>query len=204
MAEASDGNVTQEQLATVIKKVHSQLREDLISSGKYFRLYTSCKATRIASLFFAVTAGYLSGGEDAFVWEKHLSDKATLASYSTAMATLATGPWIKQPEGEGSRIKWCINAIKEYYSTDGKLKQLLEKDIRRLGHGNPTLVDEPHLPRSCDSVADIVKQLNARRLKLLDIGSCYNPFKDYKEMEVVAIDIAPASKVHYYCNLFNN
>ncbi len=141
---------------------------------------------------------YLSGGEDALVWEKHLSDKETLASYSTAMVTLATGPWIKQPEGEGSRIKWCINSIREYYSTDGKLKLLLEKDIRRFGHGNPTLVDEPRLPRSCDQVADIVRELSTQRLKLLDVGSCYNPFKDYKEMEVVAIDIAPASKVHYF------
>ena len=34
-----------------------------------------------------------------------------------------------------------------------------------------------------------------KKLNLLDVGSCYNPFQKYKEYDVLAIDIAPATDV---------
>lgn len=38
------------------------------------------------------------------------------------------------------------------------------------------------------------------RIRLLDVGSCYNPFSSFAEFEVTAIDIAPAHETVKYCD----
>lgn len=38
------------------------------------------------------------------------------------------------------------------------------------------------------------------RIRLLDVGSCYNPFSAFAEFEVTAIDIAPAQESVRYCD----
>ena len=117
------------------------------------------------------------------------------------MHSLATGPWKKEKQEEASRITWCVDAIREYFSA-GKLLHLLEKDLKRLGYGNPTQVEESLLPKSLDDIGICVSEFNSsRHLQLLDVGSCYNPFKSYKEYNVVAIDIAPATEVGRLCSL---
>ena len=38
-----------------------------------------------------------------------------------------------------------------------------------------------------------------RRLALLDVGSCYNPFEEFsQEVNALAIDLCPANKVCFY------
>ena len=115
-----------------------------------------------------------------------------LKEYSSAMKSLATGPW--QDKNESGRIKWCVDTIEEFF-TRGKLMHLLEKDSRRLVHGNPTQLEKELLPETPDEMRLIVDEFSRRQLQLLDVGSCYNPFKQYQRFEVTAVDIAPATEV---------
>ena len=33
------------------------------------------------------------------------------------------------------------------------------------------------------------------RIRLLDVGSCFNPFLEFEELQAVGIDISPAAEV---------
>ena len=107
------------------------------------------------------------------------------------MQQLATGPWAGKIDG--GRISWCVQTCEEYLSY--RLEQLLLKDLRRLGHGMPTLVEPSLLPTCPHGVRDLVYKLSSRALRLLDVGSCYNPFLSWPQFVVTAIDIAPATEV---------
>ena len=126
------------------------------------------------------------------VWSKLLSDQATLATYSSAMSSLATGCW--ERDGEASRIAWCVKVCKEYGGPEGALRKLLLKDLRRKSHSMPTVVPQALLP---GTVVDVEQEVwnDTQILRLLDVGSCYNPFLNHKQFEVTAIDIAPARQV---------
>lgn len=41
------------------------------------------------------------------------------------------------------------------------------------------------------------------KILLLDVGSCYNPFKLFDKFHVTAIDIAPATDEVYECDFLN-
>lgn len=132
------------------------------------------------------------GGEDVDeVWREHVRDEGTLASYSEAMRGLATGPW-KGGNATGDRISWCVQTCSMYL--DNRLEQLLFKDLRRQNHSMPTLVDPSLLPAN-SSVRSVVESFRQQPLRLLDVGSCYNPFLSFPQFLVTAIDIAPASEV---------
>lgn len=110
------------------------------------------------------------------------------------MSTLATQHW-GQGEGDGSRVAWCVSVCDNYFKCQGDLHTLLLKDMRRREHGMPTLVSPGHLPPTEESVGKILDKWKDRKLKMLDVGSCYNPFLAYTQFEVSAIDIAPAHEV---------
>ena len=108
------------------------------------------------------------------------------------MHDLATGSWAKKHDN--NRIGWCVETIKEYFHVG--LRKALMKDLRRLDHGMPSIVDHQHLPRTEQEIDKAIDPFIGKpTLKLLDVGSCYNPFSAFEEFEVVAVDIAPAVEV---------
>lgn len=108
------------------------------------------------------------------------------------MHDLATSNWAVKHDN--NRIAWCVDAIREYFHVG--LKKVLMKDLRRLDHGMPTIVDHRELPRTEEQIIKTVDLfLSKPTLKLLDVGSCYNPFVVFEELEVLAVDIAPAVEV---------
>ena len=125
------------------------------------------------------------------MWSEHLRDRASLQHYSTAMHSLATGPWAKHG---GGRIQWSVDTCEEYF-TGGQLQKLLMKDLRRVHHGMPTVVPRELLPPTEEEVDRIVCSFSSRKWTLLDVGSCYNPFSKYPHFDVTAIDLAPAVPV---------
>lgn len=110
------------------------------------------------------------------------------------MRSLAIGPWQQARDKEGNRIAWCVDVCEEYFAR-GTLAKLLLKDLRRTVHQMPTLVPLDILPKTEEDVSHLAQCFNSRKLFLLDVGSCYNPFKKFPQFEVTAIDIAPADKV---------
>ena len=138
--------------------------------------------------------GPFAGCKDvATVWREHLADRSSLQQYSIAMYSLAKGPWSKHG---GGRVKWCADACDEYFS-GGTLGKLLLKDLRRVEHNMSTLVPLDLLPLSLQEVEVVVERFGTRKWHMLDVGSCYNPFTEYHQFEVTAIDIAPAVEVGY-------
>lgn len=110
------------------------------------------------------------------------------------MKALASGHWT-QHDGEGSRVSWCVQACEDYFKPQGNLHHLLLKDLRRRQHAMPTLVPLELLPPTPDAVEEVMGTWRDRKIVLLDVGSCYNPFLRFKQFDVTAIDIAPAHEV---------
>ncbi|XP_055639289.1 S-adenosylmethionine sensor upstream of mTORC1 [Toxorhynchites rutilus septentrionalis] len=124
------------------------------------------------------------------VWEQHVRNQKELDRYATAMFKLATSHWDKTMETtnkkENCRIQWVMNACRNYFFTRN-LAIYRDKDERVMKEMNENYVcsEEPY---------------PIEKIKLLDVGSCYNPFADFPEADVTAIDIAPATDTVMYCD----
>ena len=95
-----------------------------------------------------------------------------------------------------------MDVCKEYF-VGGTLANLIRKDLRRRGHSMCTLLPVELLPNSDADLAKTVETFQQKKWKLLDVGSCYNPFSKFDWFEVMAIDIAPADSSVLYCDFLN-
>eukprot|EP00118_Oscarella_pearsei_P023114 m.272579 g.272579 ORF g.272579 m.272579 type:complete len:325 (+) comp40565_c2_seq14:347-1321(+) len=131
------------------------------------------------------------------VWKEHCEDKSTLEVYRSAMKTLATDHW-EQTDGK-TRITWCLAQCDAYFK-DGGLEKSIAKDERRfefyqkLGNEKASYEQLCHIIRT--STPDHLQSGSGRaKLRLLDVGSCYNPFSVASDaFEVTAMDINPAAE----------
>ncbi|XP_063783340.1 S-adenosylmethionine sensor upstream of mTORC1 isoform X2 [Pseudophryne corroboree] len=171
-----DMKLEQEKLSGVVKSVHRSLRRK-----------------------------YLEAVDFDKIWKEHCKDEERLCEYAAAMKNLADNHWAKKCEGEG-RIEWCLGVCQEYFFNGGKRKAI-EKDARRAMLNN-------HQHPSCDQVLvsglDISNVTTPNqefhhpgKLRLLDVGSCYNPFMKYEDFLAVGIDIVPAVETVYKCDFLN-
>ena len=153
-----------------------------------------------------------SGATAEQVWQDHLSDEASLRQYACSMHALATGPWREHGEG---RIGWCVETIHQYFldtsleggrgggrgeeggeGGGGQLRKLLLKDVTRQQHAMTPILEDALLPSSAEQAERTVQSFRGRKLRLLDVGSCYDPFAAYPDLlETTAIDISPAVEV---------
>ncbi|XP_077329523.1 S-adenosylmethionine sensor upstream of mTORC1 isoform X2 [Lithobates pipiens] len=166
----------QEKLSGVVKSVHRSLRRK-----------------------------YLEAGDFDKIWKEHCQDEEKLFEYAAAMKNLAGSHWAKKCEGEG-RIEWCLGVCQEYFFNGGKRKAL-EKDARRAVLNN-------HQSAACEQMlASGLSISNGNmpdqefhlpgKIRLLDVGSCYNPFVKYEDFLAVGIDIVPAVETVYKCDFLN-
>nr|XP_033814749.1 S-adenosylmethionine sensor upstream of mTORC1 [Geotrypetes seraphini] len=171
----------QEKLSGVVKSVHRRLRRKYREVGDFDK-----------------------------IWREHCEDEETLCEYAVAMKNLADNHWKKTCEGEG-RIEWCRSVCQEYFLNGGKRKAL-EKDERRAGFDrsmtSPVLKDLR--PAKCEDFAHSNLRITAEelfhlsgRIRLLDVGSCFNPFLKFEEFLTVGIDIVPAVESVYKCDFLN-
>ncbi|KAL1456369.1 hypothetical protein WDU94_001102 [Cyamophila willieti] len=106
------------------------------------------------------------------------------------MKLLATQHWDKKhkEDTKNSRNAWIVHQINDYFSNKIYLarrkKEATEKEINCLTCPVKTSdFQEPYT--------------------LLDVGSCYNPFKDVGNLVTTAIDIYPASDDVFKCDFLN-
>lgn len=133
------------------------------------------------------------GAEEA--WKQHLKDRDSLQKYAKNMKNLSENFWkvnLAEKSGE-CRISWTVEFCRNYFqraNLDGYRKkeiEILEKIIKECGLMRDLEAEQevPELPE---------------KLKLLDVGSSFNPFKNFDIFEVTPIDIAPADESVFYCD----
>nr|SVE93322.1 EOG090X0FUY [Moina brachiata] len=118
--------------------------------------------------------------DDESVWMRHCQNEHVLKSYAHSMHVLATKHWEKLSSSNPhtSRITWSYQTILDYFQGGG-----LEKARKKWGkeaQGSP--FDDQS------------------KMKLLDVGSCYNPFACYEDLDVMAVDLCPAVDSVYQCD----
>ncbi|CAL8375918.1 unnamed protein product [Arctogadus glacialis] len=141
---------------------------------------------------------YKEVGDFEKIWREHCEDERTLSEYALAMKNLADHHWANKCEGEG-RIEWCRRVCQEYF-LDGGMKRMLEKDEK-----NARLAAvQAAVSLSAQPSAPLTSSVSHRgKMRLLDVGSCFNPFLEFDEFLTVGIDIVPAVESVYKCDFLN-
>lgn len=131
--------------------------------------------------------------DETTVWQSHCQNTKLLDEYAHTMRQLAE-TWATSNSGQ-CRIQWCASTIKDYYFKGGK-NRALDKDCRKLEYReNDGQSDD------CRMQSISKYEANEGDVKILDVGSCFNPLKVFLEFSVLAIDIAPANEVRVVCIL---
>lgn len=174
-APAAGASAEHQQLAHTIKHVHRTLRDNTKRLG----------AQR--------------------AWSQHLEDAGRLRGYASAMRSLATRFWEPNTASkaghrtrsststEHNRIAWSVRFCAEYFGGDGEdpsKSMLLQQREREHRIRTEAMSAEERGEGDDDEVGQLWTA--PEKLRLLDVGSCYNPFGRYEQFDVTAVDIAPA------------
>ncbi|XP_071522757.1 S-adenosylmethionine sensor upstream of mTORC1 isoform X2 [Panulirus ornatus] len=111
------------------------------------------------------------------------------------MYTLATQHWESRQQVNTSRVTWVHDAVMQYFH-EGEMQRITEKEMRKLDHLGLKLSNDP------DVVNRYTVSLTSR-IKVLDVGSCYNPFSVYKDFDVTAVDLCPAHQSVKKCDFLS-
>ncbi|XP_030372691.1 S-adenosylmethionine sensor upstream of mTORC1 [Scaptodrosophila lebanonensis] len=125
----------------------------------------------------------IHGAERA--WHEHIKDTQKLVEYAGAMQKLAA-IWETNASSEEalarSRIKWAINYITKYFYTERIYMQKRQREQRLLASYT-----------ELEGVGCAFLEVPPDKLRVLDVGSCFNPFGSTPYMDVTAIDLCPAT-----------
>jgi 25S rRNA (adenine2142-N1)-methyltransferase len=111
-------------------------------------------------------------------------DGDALARYADSMATLAQRHWAPDEETRGGcRIAWCVETVREFF------RGTVDKEMTtQPGRGTKRPAPDAATERQVDNGLE----RPSTRLKLLDVGSCYDPFRRFGDLDVTAFDLCPA------------
>ncbi|CAG9793428.1 unnamed protein product [Diatraea saccharalis] len=125
-------------------------------------------------------------------WLEHVKNTDVLENYAACMNKLATTYWdansAKDCNDVVSRIEWSAAFCLDYFVNKLYLKYR-EKDIQI---GSKIL---------CISVD--TKENFGTPIQLIDVGSCYNPFKIFDFLSVFPIDLCPANDGVFQCDILS-
>lgn len=122
------------------------------------------------------------GAEKA--WQEHCQNKDALTKYAKYMEKLATKHWTENNEGP-SRISWAADFCEKYFCNKLYLTYYEKEKGIAIKTGKNFNLEEKF----------------SQKIKLLDVGSCYNPFEEYETLEVMAIDLCPANNSVLQCDI---
>ncbi|CAN7994402.1 unnamed protein product, partial [Ixodes pacificus] len=116
---------------------------------------------------------YQSTGDEERVWESHCRDAELRKRYADSMLRLATTIWPFR-----DRIEWCHQTLRQVLGS---------------------LVAASFCSSEC--LCTVLLQLPpGGKVRLLDVGSCYDPFRCYEDIEAVAVDLTPACEGVLECD----
>lgn len=108
------------------------------------------------------------------------------------MLKLATEHWDKNNTNNSSlcRIQWVVDKCRDYFNNDG-WKMAVEKENRLCKKYFET------------NLSILITYNKNDKLYLLDVGSCYNPFKKFSDFYTIPIDLVPATEDVLQCDFLN-
>lgn len=121
-------------------------------------------------------------------WQEHCEKTNILEKYAECMQKLATTHWTENCANEASpatsRIQWTVDLCQEYFIDKTYVKYKEKEHIIANKIGISLAIEESFL----------------QPIKLIDVGSCYNPFTYYAFFDVFAIDLCPANNTVLKCD----
>ena len=123
---------------------------------------------RLASFIKSVHKTLRSASSDRApeeVWAEHLGKEALLQEYARCMQELATEHWTD--DTESSRITWTRSQVTSYFRAGGREREH-SRDFKFARRKEVSW----NVPSQSQS---------SKRLRVLDVGSCYNPFRQFEE-----------------------
>lgn len=140
-------------------------------------------------------------------WKEHCMKTNILQKYAISMQKLASTFWEQNSADENKsaqcRIKWIVEkCVLYFFEGEMEIRRIKEKKkMKEIGNA---------LEKCGETCALCVKAISSKEvstdaecLTLLDVGSCYNPFRVYPFLHVIPIDIAPAEPDVYVCDFLN-
>lgn len=135
----------------------------------------------------------------AEAWKVHCEQHDVLELYAAAMYELATVHWESDSNKlTNSRISWIVNHCIQYFMNGGKSKEKL-REMKRFGQLLSNVVEDS----ACSNDNDTECDMSLCNLTLLDVGSCYNPFKKYSFFKILPIDLKPACSDVFEADFLN-
>jgi hypothetical protein len=140
-------------------------------------------------------------------WKEHCIKSDILQEYAFSMQKLASVFWEKNATDKNKnaqcRIKWVVEKCVLYFFEGEKETSKIKEREKILKSGKVTEGCRETYARHVTVTASKEMQTEAKCLTLLDVGSCYNPFRVYPFLHVIPIDIAPARPDVYICDFLN-
>ncbi|KAK3232784.1 hypothetical protein CYMTET_56880 [Cymbomonas tetramitiformis] len=130
----------------------------------------------------------------AQVWEETTGDRVQLEAYAAAAHMTGEQQWVRQGND------WCVERALEWLRHGGAQRAQLKEFRRRhySEHGKaPDAEAEAALEQQLTPAGDGGR---GDPLRTLDVGSCFNPFRRYPELEVTALDLCPADPSVFQCD----
>ncbi|XP_026761536.2 S-adenosylmethionine sensor upstream of mTORC1 [Galleria mellonella] len=129
------------------------------------------------------------GAEKA--WLEHCKNQDILKTYAHYMEKLATIHWQASSNSAltdaTSRITWSADVCFDYF---------ISKSFMKYRHKEHEIAEKLNIPFN-------MEESFTYPMKLIDVGSCYNPFKIYDFFDVLAIDLYPANDSVQQCDFLH-
>lgn len=121
-------------------------------------------------------------------WHEHCKNQSMLEKYADYMQKLATTHWENNCANDtseaSSRIEWAVHYCNNYF---------INKEYENYRDKEQAIACKIEL--NLESTETF-----SEPLKLIDVGSCYNPFRKYDNFNVTAIDLCPANNSVLQCD----
>ena len=140
-------------------------------------------------------------------WQEHCSKSELLQEYATSMQKLASTFWeqnsVDRNKSAWCRIKWVVEkCVLYFFEGEIEIRRIREKEkFNKIANDIDSCAETSVKHAEVKASKEI--QSEAGCLTLLDVGSCYNPFRVYPLFHVIPIDIAPAEPDVYICDFLN-
>ncbi len=134
-------------------------------------------------------------------WRNVTEDFSSLQAYSNAATAMGNRRWVKESND------WMVQFALAFFRHGNAFKHFLKLNNiptkQKVDHPYQHLARDLMVPDNPDRVGD---SGDYRKIKVLDVGSCYNPLAKSNQrhnFDITALDLYPADDSVYQCDFLN-